>query len=99
MRNRRVHEISRKFPIYAREAYHLGDSAARFYEIMTAEVPQEFHEEFRRLRLQSLQLLYVEELLAENLHVSSKQLYDKDSPAKQHSTQSLSQAPHDQHQM
>ena len=54
MRNRRVHEISRKFPIYAREAYALSDQVARFFEMMTCDVPKEFHEETRRFRLTAL---------------------------------------------
>ena len=43
--------------------------------MMTAEVPKEFHDETRRFRLQALQMLYVEELLSENLPNGSSELY------------------------
>jgi hypothetical protein len=43
MRNRRVHEISRHLPISAREAYNLSETAAKFFELMTIEVPRDIH--------------------------------------------------------
>jgi hypothetical protein len=43
--------------------------------MMTLDVPKEFHDETRRFRLQALQMLYIEELLAENLPGGSKDVY------------------------
>ena len=62
MRNRRVHEVSKNLPIYAREAYVLADNACRFFELMTIAVPKELLDEFHTFRKEALQLLYVEEL-------------------------------------
>ena len=46
MRNRRVHEVSKNLPIFAREAYILADNTCRFFELMTIEVPKSLLEEF-----------------------------------------------------
>ena len=62
MRNRRVHEVSKNLPIYAREGYLVADNCCRFFEIMTISVPKELLVEFHSLRKEALQLLYVEEL-------------------------------------
>ena len=62
MRNRRVHEVSKNLPIYARETYVLADNACRFFELMTISVPKELLNEFHSFRKEALQLLYVEEL-------------------------------------
>ena len=47
MRNRRVHEISRTLPISARETYNVAEACAKFFELMSIEVPQDFHRDFR----------------------------------------------------
>ena len=47
MRNRRVHEISKTLTISAREAYEVAEAAAKFFELMTVQVPQDFHKDFR----------------------------------------------------
>ena len=67
MRNRRVHNVSRSLPISAREAYSIADLACRFFELMSIEVPNQIHSELRVLRREALQMLFVEELQAENL--------------------------------
>lgn len=71
MRNRRVHNVSRALPILAREAYQLSDCCARFFELMTVEVPASIHQELRILRREALQMLYVEELHAEHVENST----------------------------
>lgn len=50
MRNRRVHEISKHLPIFARQAYKLADDMCRFFELMTIEVPASFTSELRQYR-------------------------------------------------
>ena len=65
MRNRRVHNVSRALPITAREAYATADQACKFFELMTGPVDPSIHKEQRALRREALQMLYVEELHAE----------------------------------
>ena len=65
MRNRRVHNVSKQHPIFAREAYLLADNVTRFFELMKIEVSSQLKSDLHQFRREGLTLLFLEEMYIE----------------------------------